>query len=135
MVVTFPAREVVPGASVVRAPSGATPPTAAAKVVAPPVFTVRAFAFPSWPFTAALNATAPDPVEALRAGLLEYRRLALDHPRTYEVMFLCAVPGFQPSDASTSLRSFLSLRTTGCEPPAGNVSVPLVITLVPPTVV
>ena len=44
--------------------------------------------------------TAPDPVEALRAGLLEYRRLALDHPRTYEVMFLCAVPGFQPSEQS-----------------------------------
>ena len=41
-----------------------------------------------------------DPVEALRAGLLEYRRLALEHPRTYEVMFLRAVPGFEPSDAS-----------------------------------
>jgi AcrR family transcriptional regulator len=41
-----------------------------------------------------------DPVEAMRAGLLQYRNLALDHPRTYEVMFLCAVPGFVPSERS-----------------------------------
>ena len=41
-----------------------------------------------------------DPVEALREGLRRYRRLALDHPRTYEVMFFCSIPGFEPSDES-----------------------------------
>lgn len=43
---------------------------------------------------------AEDPVEALRAGLIHYRELALEHPRCYEMMFLCAVPGFVPSDQS-----------------------------------
>ena len=41
-----------------------------------------------------------DPVEALCEGLRRYRRLALDHPRTYEVMFFCSIPGFEPSDES-----------------------------------
>jgi AcrR family transcriptional regulator len=41
-----------------------------------------------------------DPVEALREGLRRYRRLALDHPRTYQVMFFCSIPGFEPSDES-----------------------------------
>jgi len=41
-----------------------------------------------------------DPVEALSEGLRRYRRLALDHPRTYEVMFFCSIPGFEPSDES-----------------------------------
>lgn len=44
--------------------------------------------------------TISDPIEAMRAGLHEYRRLALEHPRTYEVMFLRAIPGFEPSEQS-----------------------------------
>jgi AcrR family transcriptional regulator len=43
---------------------------------------------------------AEDPTVALRAGLIHYRELALQHPRCYEMMFLCAVPGFVPSDQS-----------------------------------
>jgi AcrR family transcriptional regulator len=39
-----------------------------------------------------------DPVEGLKEGLRRYRRLALDHPRTYEVMFFCSIPGYEPSD-------------------------------------
>jgi AcrR family transcriptional regulator len=41
-----------------------------------------------------------DPTAALRAGLLRYRTLALEHPRCYEMMFLHAVPGFVPSEQS-----------------------------------
>jgi AcrR family transcriptional regulator len=41
-----------------------------------------------------------DPREALRAGGLRYRDLALEHPATYRVMFLAAVPDFEPSEAS-----------------------------------
>ena len=41
-----------------------------------------------------------DPADALREGLRRYRRLALEHPRTYEVMFFCSIPGFEPSDES-----------------------------------
>jgi AcrR family transcriptional regulator len=41
-----------------------------------------------------------DPAESLRDGLRRYRTLALAHPRTYEVMFFCSVPGFEPSEAS-----------------------------------
>jgi AcrR family transcriptional regulator len=44
-----------------------------------------------------------DPVEALRGGLRRYRRLALDHPRTYEVMFFCSIPGYEPSDEAHEL--------------------------------
>jgi AcrR family transcriptional regulator len=39
-----------------------------------------------------------DPVEALREGARAYRNLALAHPMAYQVMFLRAVPGFEPSD-------------------------------------
>ncbi len=39
-----------------------------------------------------------DPSEALREGARRYRALALAHPMTYQVMFLRAVPGFEPSD-------------------------------------
>jgi AcrR family transcriptional regulator len=54
-----------------------------------------------------------DPAEALREGLRRYRRLALDHPRTYEVMFFCSIPGFEPSDEShvTAAASFQVLVT------------------------
>jgi AcrR family transcriptional regulator len=41
-----------------------------------------------------------DPLEALLEGGHRYRRLALDHPAAYRVMFECAVPGFEPSDAA-----------------------------------
>lgn len=41
-----------------------------------------------------------DPADALREGLRHYRTLALEHPRAYEVMFLCAIPGFEPSEES-----------------------------------
>ena len=39
----------------------------------------------------------PDPELALRAGLDLYRRLALDHPASYRLMFMKTVPGFEPS--------------------------------------
>ncbi len=39
-----------------------------------------------------------DPDEALREGGRRYRALALAHPMLYQVMFLKAVPGFEPSD-------------------------------------
>jgi AcrR family transcriptional regulator len=38
-----------------------------------------------------------DPIEGLRAGLLAYRRFALDHRTTYAVMFLREVPNFTPT--------------------------------------
>jgi AcrR family transcriptional regulator len=41
-----------------------------------------------------------DPIEGLRAGLMAYRRFALDHRTTYAVMFLREVPNFTPSDES-----------------------------------
>jgi AcrR family transcriptional regulator len=39
-----------------------------------------------------------DPAEALLKGARAYRALALAHPMAYQVMFLRAVPGFEPSD-------------------------------------
>jgi AcrR family transcriptional regulator len=39
-----------------------------------------------------------DPYEALREGGRRYRALALAHPMVYRLMFLRAVPGFEPSD-------------------------------------
>ncbi len=39
-----------------------------------------------------------DPAEALREGGRRYRALALAHPMAYQLMFLRAVPGFEPSD-------------------------------------
>jgi AcrR family transcriptional regulator len=39
-----------------------------------------------------------DPYEALREGGLRYRALALAHPMRYQLMFLRAVPGFEPSE-------------------------------------
>ena len=41
-----------------------------------------------------------DPREALRLGGLRYRELALERPATYAVMFLAAVPDFEPSEAA-----------------------------------
>ena len=38
----------------------------------------------------------PDPTEALLEGARRYRALALAHPMVYQVMFLRAVPGFEP---------------------------------------
>jgi AcrR family transcriptional regulator len=39
-------------------------------------------------------------MEALRIGGLRYREVALRHPTTYAVMFMAAVPGFEPSEGS-----------------------------------
>jgi AcrR family transcriptional regulator len=39
-----------------------------------------------------------DPIQALREGARRYRALALAQPMAYQVMFLRAVPGFEPSD-------------------------------------
>src|SRR5580698_3175883 len=39
-----------------------------------------------------------DPYEALREGGRRYRQLALEDPAAYQVMFLRAVPGFEPSE-------------------------------------
>jgi AcrR family transcriptional regulator len=41
-----------------------------------------------------------DPSEALREGGRRYRALALAHPMMYQVMFLRAVSGFEPSEAA-----------------------------------
>jgi AcrR family transcriptional regulator len=41
-----------------------------------------------------------DPVEALRQGGRSYRALALAHPKMYQVMFLGAVPCFEPSESA-----------------------------------
>ena len=59
----------------------------------------------------AAMAQIEDPLEALREGARSYRALALAHPMAYQVMFLRAVPGFEPSDpALTSCtRGFDSL--------------------------
>jgi hypothetical protein len=38
-----------------------------------------------------------DPLQALAEGARRYRALALAHPMAYQVMFLRAVPGFEPS--------------------------------------
>jgi AcrR family transcriptional regulator len=46
----------------------------------------------------ATMAQIDDPADALREGALRYRALALAHPMAYQVMFLRAVPGFEPSD-------------------------------------
>jgi AcrR family transcriptional regulator len=46
----------------------------------------------------AAMARIDDPAEALREGARRYRALALAHPMAYQVMFLRAVPGFEPSD-------------------------------------
>jgi AcrR family transcriptional regulator len=56
-------------------------------------------------------AEIPDPYEALREGGRRYRALALAHPMEYQVMFLRAVPGFEPSDAAVEVaaRAFDSL--------------------------
>ncbi len=45
----------------------------------------------------------PDPLEALLEGGRRYRTLALAHPMAYQVMFLRAVPGFEPSDMAKSV--------------------------------
>ncbi len=46
----------------------------------------------------AAMARIEDPAEALREGARRYRALALEHPMAYQVMFLRAVSGFEPSD-------------------------------------
>jgi AcrR family transcriptional regulator len=43
-------------------------------------------------------AALTDPREALLEGGRRYRALALAHPMAYQLMFLRAVPGFEPSD-------------------------------------
>src|SRR6202041_2871913 len=49
---------------------------------------------------AAMQAMAQiaDPSEALLDGARRYRALALAHPMAYQLMFLRAVPGFEPTD-------------------------------------
>jgi AcrR family transcriptional regulator len=46
----------------------------------------------------AAMAQIDDPAQALLEGARAYRALALAHPMAYQVMFLRAVPGFEPSD-------------------------------------
>ena len=43
-------------------------------------------------------ADVEDPYEALQEGGRRYRALALAHPMVYRLMFLQAVPGFEPSE-------------------------------------
>jgi AcrR family transcriptional regulator len=49
-----------------------------------------------------------DPLEALLEAGRRYRALALAHPMAYQLMFLRAVPGFEPSDdaKATAARAF-----------------------------
>jgi AcrR family transcriptional regulator len=44
-----------------------------------------------------------DPTEALLEAGRRYRRLALEQPATYEVMFGHAVPGYSPGDAAVAV--------------------------------
>jgi AcrR family transcriptional regulator len=44
-----------------------------------------------------------DPLEALIEGGRRYRALALAHPMAYQVMFLRAVPGYEPSEAAKTI--------------------------------
>ena len=55
-----------------------------------------------------------DPAEALFEGGRRYRALALAHPMAYQLMFLRAVRGFEPSDEAkeTAARAFDGLVTT-----------------------
>ena len=46
----------------------------------------------------AAMAQIDDPAEALLVGARAYRALALAHPMAYQLMFLRAVPGFEPTD-------------------------------------
>ena len=56
-------------------------------------------------------AAIEDPHEALREAGRRYRALALAHPMVYQVMFLRAVPGFEPSIGALEIaaRAFDSL--------------------------
>jgi AcrR family transcriptional regulator len=51
-----------------------------------------------------------DPLEALREGGRRYRALALDHPMMYQVMFLRAVAGFEPSGPAMEVATQASER-------------------------
>jgi AcrR family transcriptional regulator len=44
-----------------------------------------------------------DPLEALAESGRRYRALALAHPMMYQLMFLRAVPGFEPSEAAQGI--------------------------------
>ncbi len=44
-----------------------------------------------------------DPLEALVEGGRRYRALALAHPMAYQLMFLRAVPGFEPSPGAVAV--------------------------------
>jgi AcrR family transcriptional regulator len=44
-----------------------------------------------------------DPYEALRESGRRYRDLALAHPKAYQIMFLRAVPGYEPSDRAVQV--------------------------------
>ncbi len=44
-----------------------------------------------------------DPYEALREGGRRYRALALAHPKAYQIMFLRAMPGYEPSDVAVQV--------------------------------
>jgi AcrR family transcriptional regulator len=54
-----------------------------------------------------------DPYESLREAGRRYRALALAHPKAYQIMFLRAVPGYEPSDLAIEVaaRAFDSLVT------------------------
>jgi len=62
----------------------------------------------------AAMAQIDDPAEALLEGARAYRALALAHPMAYQVMFMRAVPGFEPSDPALTrcTRGFEHLVTT-----------------------
>jgi AcrR family transcriptional regulator len=44
-----------------------------------------------------------DTGDALREGFRRYRRLALAHPRAYELMFLRSVPAYEPSEEARAV--------------------------------
>ena len=55
-----------------------------------------------------------DPYEALREGGRRYRALALAHPMRYQLMFMRAIPGFEPGNSALEVcsRAFDALAAT-----------------------
>jgi AcrR family transcriptional regulator len=60
-----------------------------------------------------------DPLEALIEGGRRYRALALAHPMAYQVMFLRAVPGYEPSEAAKTIATRAWGGGGGGGPPTG----------------
>ena len=71
------------------------------------------FGLPSLAEARRASQTSSHPVLAIQEMVSAYRRVALENPDTYAVMFLRVVPGFEASDESflAAARSFEELST------------------------